>query len=67
MMHLFVMLLFWWLQNLFTYCIFLVLLKSLVSFFAQGLTKTGDDYAVKAAHVELAERMRKVWISLQHM
>jgi DNA polymerase delta subunit 1 len=26
----------------------------------QGLTKTGDDYAVKAAHVELAERMRKV-------
>jgi hypothetical protein len=26
----------------------------------QGLTKTGEDYAVKAAHVELAERMRKV-------
>ena len=26
----------------------------------QGLTKTGDDYEVKAAHVELAERMRKV-------
>ncbi|CAL9181445.1 unnamed protein product [Musa hybrid cultivar] len=25
----------------------------------KGLTKTGDDYAVKAAHVELAERMRK--------
>jgi len=24
------------------------------------LTKTGEDYAVKAAHVELAERMRKV-------
>ncbi|KAK6150772.1 hypothetical protein DH2020_015704 [Rehmannia glutinosa] len=24
-----------------------------------GLTKTGDDYEVKAAHVELAERMRK--------
>eukprot|EP01018_Ginkgo_biloba_P018764 Gb_15180 [translate_table: standard] len=24
-----------------------------------GLTKTGDDYAVKVAHVELAERMRK--------
>lgn len=26
----------------------------------QGLTKSGDDYDVKAAHVELAERMRKV-------
>ncbi|GMP26432.1 hypothetical protein CsSME_00002866 [Camellia sinensis var. sinensis] len=26
----------------------------------KGLTKTGDDYEVKAAHVELAERMRKV-------
>jgi DNA polymerase delta subunit 1 len=26
----------------------------------KGLTKTGEDYAVKAAHVELAERMRKV-------
>ncbi|KAL9313895.1 hypothetical protein ACSQ67_019347 [Phaseolus vulgaris] len=26
---------------------------------AMGLTKTGDDYEVKAAHVELAERMRK--------
>ncbi|KAH7681089.1 DNA-directed DNA polymerase protein [Dioscorea alata] len=26
---------------------------------AEGLTKMGDDYAVKAAHVELAERMRK--------
>lgn len=25
----------------------------------KGLTKTGDDYEVKAAHVELAERMRK--------
>uniref|UniRef100_A0A0D9XPV7 DNA polymerase n=1 Tax=Leersia perrieri TaxID=77586 RepID=A0A0D9XPV7_9ORYZ len=25
----------------------------------KGLTKTGEDYAVKAAHVELAERMRK--------
>lgn len=25
----------------------------------KGLTKTGDDYAVKTAHVELAERMRK--------
>ncbi|KAJ1685857.1 hypothetical protein LUZ63_017247 [Rhynchospora breviuscula] len=25
----------------------------------KGLTKTGDNYAVKAAHVELAERMRK--------
>ncbi|CAL9110688.1 unnamed protein product [Musa textilis] len=25
----------------------------------KGLTKTGDGYAVKAAHVELAERMRK--------
>ncbi|KAH7681090.1 DNA-directed DNA polymerase protein [Dioscorea alata] len=25
----------------------------------KGLTKMGDDYAVKAAHVELAERMRK--------
>ncbi|XP_068330245.1 DNA polymerase delta catalytic subunit [Pyrus communis] len=25
----------------------------------KGLTKTGDDYGVKAAHVELAERMRK--------
>ncbi|WOK97364.1 DNA polymerase delta catalytic subunit [Canna indica] len=25
----------------------------------KGLTKTGDDYSVKAAHVELAERMRK--------
>ncbi|OVA06886.1 DNA-directed DNA polymerase [Macleaya cordata] len=25
----------------------------------KGLTKTGDDYAVKAAHVELADRMRK--------
>ncbi|CAM6083744.1 unnamed protein product [Calypogeia fissa] len=25
----------------------------------KGLSKTGDDYAVKAAHVELAERMRK--------
>jgi hypothetical protein len=24
------------------------------------LTKTGDDYEVKTAHVELAERMRKV-------
>lgn len=30
--------------------------------FRQGLTKTGDDYEVKAAHVELAERMRKVII-----
>lgn len=29
-------------------------------FLEQGLTKTGDDYEVKAAHVELAERMRKV-------
>lgn len=29
-------------------------------FYPQGLTKTGDDYEVKAAHVELAERMRKV-------
>ncbi|KAH9717339.1 DNA polymerase delta catalytic subunit [Citrus sinensis] len=27
--------------------------------FIKGLTKTGDDYEVKAAHVELAERMRK--------
>ncbi|KAK3013413.1 hypothetical protein RJ639_008272 [Escallonia herrerae] len=26
-----------------------------------GLTKTGDDYEVKAAHVELAERMRKTF------
>ncbi|XWS28237.1 hypothetical protein CRYUN_Cryun25bG0049200 [Craigia yunnanensis] len=26
----------------------------------KGLTKTGDDYEVKAAHVELVERMRKV-------
>lgn len=26
----------------------------------QGLSKSGDDYDVKAAHVELAERMRKV-------
>ncbi|KAK3160118.1 hypothetical protein QOZ80_1BG0055410 [Eleusine coracana subsp. coracana] len=25
----------------------------------KGLTKTGEDYAVKSAHVELAERMRK--------
>ncbi|VFQ91085.1 unnamed protein product [Cuscuta campestris] len=25
----------------------------------KGLTKTGDDYEVKTAHVELAERMRK--------
>ncbi|KMZ73586.1 DNA-directed DNA polymerase [Zostera marina] len=25
----------------------------------KGLTKTGDDYAVKTAHVELAERMKK--------
>ncbi|MCL7039062.1 hypothetical protein MKW94_030269 [Papaver nudicaule] len=25
----------------------------------KGLTKTGDDYAVKTAHVELADRMRK--------
>ncbi|CAN1169464.1 DNA polymerase delta catalytic subunit [Linum perenne] len=25
----------------------------------KGLTKTGDDYEVKSAHVELAERMRK--------
>lgn len=25
----------------------------------KGLTKTGEDYEVKAAHVELAERMRK--------
>ncbi|XP_050205560.1 DNA polymerase delta catalytic subunit isoform X2 [Mercurialis annua] len=38
----------------------------------KGLTKTGDDYEVKAAHVELAERMRKpsyhnrfVWLSIQ--
>lgn len=28
----------------------------------QGLTKSGEDYDVKAAHVELAERMRKVMI-----
>jgi hypothetical protein len=26
----------------------------------QGLTKSGEDYANKSAHVELAERMRKV-------
>lgn len=32
--------------------------------YVQGLTKTGDDYEVKAAHVELAERMRKVRIML---
>jgi DNA polymerase delta subunit 1 len=25
----------------------------------QGLTKSGEDYANKSAHVELAERMRK--------
>ncbi|KAL2347216.1 hypothetical protein Fmac_001216 [Flemingia macrophylla] len=27
----------------------------------KGLTKTGDDYEVKTAHVELAERMRKAY------
>ncbi|XP_042471603.1 DNA polymerase delta catalytic subunit-like [Zingiber officinale] len=26
----------------------------------KGLTKTGSDYNVKSAHVELAEKMRKV-------
>ncbi|KAG9129217.1 hypothetical protein Leryth_006490 [Lithospermum erythrorhizon] len=31
----------------------------------KGLTKTGDDYEVKAAHVELAERMRKAIIFMQ--
>lgn len=30
----------------------------------QGLTKTGENYEVKAAHVELAERMRKVSLNL---
>ncbi|CAI0428312.1 unnamed protein product [Linum tenue] len=29
----------------------------------KGLTKTGDDYEVKSAHVELAERMRKAFQS----
>lgn len=30
----------------------------------QGLTKTGDDYEVKTAHNELAERMRKVSVTM---
>jgi len=32
----------------------------------QGLTKSGDDYKVKAAHVELAEKMRKVGSVIFH-
>lgn len=40
----------------------IILVPIVTLLFKQGLTKAGDDYDVKAAHVELAERMRKVCI-----